>query len=80
MFVDRQRRGPYRQWVHTHRFIPERGGTLIVDDVEFDMFGAFLVAPLVRRDLRTIFAFRHRTLLARFREPEPWPATQITIS
>jgi ligand-binding SRPBCC domain-containing protein len=80
MFVDRQLRGPYRRWVHTHRFIPDRGGTLLVDDVEFDMLLPFLVAPLVKRDLQTIFTFRHRALLARFRQPEPWPAPNILFA
>src|SRR5579871_2259342 len=27
-FVDAQRRGPYRQWIHTHTFEEKNGGTL----------------------------------------------------
>ena len=30
-FVDKQRTGPYRRWVHTHTFADERGGTRVGD-------------------------------------------------
>jgi ligand-binding SRPBCC domain-containing protein len=79
MFVDRQRRGPYRTWIHTHQFRPERGGTLLVDHVEFDMPGAAIVAPLIRRDLRKIFTYRHEALLAYFEQAKPWPRASITF-
>ena len=77
MFVDRQLRGPYRTWIHTHQFRVERGGTLLVDDVEFDMLCGTLVGPLVKRDLRKIFTYRHESLLAHFRQPAPWPLPRI---
>jgi ligand-binding SRPBCC domain-containing protein len=80
MFVDRQQRGPYRTWIHTHQFRPERGGTLLLDHVEFDMRGGTLVAPLIRRDLRKIFTYRHEALLAHFDQPRPWPPANITFS
>jgi ligand-binding SRPBCC domain-containing protein len=65
-FVDEQRRGPYRRWSHTHRFVNERGGTGLVDEVEYDILAGWLVGPLVRRDLRRIFTYRHHALMRAF--------------
>jgi len=65
-FVDEQRRGPYRRWVHTHTFAEERGGTRVGDAVEFDVPLERLVGWYVMRDVRKIFAFRRQALLARF--------------
>lgn len=60
-FVDEQLRGPYKTWIHTHRFIPITGGTAIEDEViyvlPFGWLGA-LALPLVRRQLARIFAYR----------------------
>lgn len=79
MFIDEQRRGPYRTWIHTHQFVEERGGTRLLDEVRFDMFGAWLVGGLVARDLRAIFTYRHQTLLKVFDQPKPWPPAAVTI-
>lgn len=79
LFVDQQRRGPYRRWVHTHRFVDERGGTRLVDEVEFDVLGGRLVAPFIVGDLRRIFTYRHEALLAHFGQATPWPEANITI-
>ena len=65
-FVDEQRKGPYRRWVHTHTFLDERGGTRVGDSVEFEVPFGWLVSGLVMRDVNSIFAFRQRALLARF--------------
>ena len=66
LFVDEQRRGPYRRWVHTHTFVEERGGTRVGDAVEFDVPFGWLAGPLVMRDVRRIFAFRTQALLRQF--------------
>jgi ligand-binding SRPBCC domain-containing protein len=66
VFVDKQRRGPYRRWVHTHQFVEARTGTLVQDAVDFAVPGGFLVEPFVARDLRRIFRHRHLRLGAQF--------------
>ena len=62
-FVDEQRRGPYRLWVHEHRFEERAGGTLAGDHVRYAVPGGRLVDRLVvRRDLDRIFEYRRDVL------------------
>jgi ligand-binding SRPBCC domain-containing protein len=70
-FVDEQGTGPYRRWVHTHRFFDERGGTRLIDEVNFELYVSWLAAPLVTRDLRRIFAYRHHVLHRLFSKAAP---------
>lgn len=66
-FVDRQLGGPYREWLHTHTFTAENGGTRMEDRVEYVLpFGrlGLLALPLVRRQLERIFDHREATILA----------------
>jgi ligand-binding SRPBCC domain-containing protein len=65
MFVDEQLSGPYKKWVHTHRFrpTPDGKGTIIEDEVVYALpFGPFgtIALPLIRRQLTRIFSFRRR--------------------
>jgi ligand-binding SRPBCC domain-containing protein len=70
-FVDEQESGPFRLWIHEHRFeAPTPSSTRIRDEVRyalpFEPLG-HLVHPLVRAKLDHIFAYREarvRTLLA----------------
>ena len=62
-FVDVQVRGPYRKWIHEHRFESSRGGTLVSDRVDYAVLGGRLVNRLlVRRDLERIFDYRTAVL------------------
>lgn len=62
-FVDEQRRGPYRVWIHEHRFVERDGGTEVRDLVRYAVPGGRVVDRLfVRRDVARIFAYRAATL------------------
>ena len=66
-FVDEQRRGPYRAWIHQHTFEERDGGTLARDRVRYDVIGGRLVNRFfVRRDVEKIFGFRQEKLLEIF--------------
>lgn len=66
-FVDEQRRGPYRRWVHTHTFIEQDCGTLCHDHVEYAVPGGRLVNRLmVRRDVAKIFSYRAEAMRRRY--------------
>jgi uncharacterized protein len=68
--VDRQVKGPYRWWYHTHTFTPLLGGTLVSDSVEYQLYGGWLgnlvAGRWVRRDLARIFRYRRETIQAVF--------------
>ena len=58
-FVDEQKRGPYRRWIHEHHFTPQNDGALCTDHVRYAVRGGELVHRLfVRRDVEKIFAYR----------------------
>jgi ligand-binding SRPBCC domain-containing protein len=66
-FADTQRRGPYREWHHTHTFEERDGGTFVTDAVRYRLIGPGLLTRavntlLVAPDIRRIFAFRHDAL------------------
>lgn len=71
-FTDRQRKGPYRLWHHTHAFEPVEGGTRMTDTVRYQLpfgpLGSLAHALLVRRTLRKIFDYRESVLRQRFGE------------
>ena len=65
-FVDRQLTGPYKLWLHEHTFEADGAGTLVRDRVSYQLpfgaLGAVAGLPLVSRDVRRIFDFRHRAV------------------
>lgn len=64
-FVDEQIRGPYRRWIHTHRFRSQNGSTVIQDAVQYQLplwpLGE-VVHPVVKAHIRRIFRFRKRAI------------------
>jgi len=66
VFVDRQLRGPYRLWHHTHSFQQHAEGTLMVDRVRYVLplgpLGELAHLAFVRRDLRKIFDYRREAV------------------
>ncbi|HEX4436618.1 MAG TPA: SRPBCC family protein [Solirubrobacteraceae bacterium] len=67
-FVDRQIKGPYSLWHHTHTFEDREGATLMRDRVRYALplgpLGELARLALVDSDLRRIFDFR-REVVAR---------------
>jgi ligand-binding SRPBCC domain-containing protein len=76
-FVDRQVRGPYREWVHEHVFEELDGHTIIIDNVTYAVLGGPVVQQLfVKRDLDRIFDYRHARIATRFPAPIPAPGNR----
>jgi ligand-binding SRPBCC domain-containing protein len=62
-FVDEQVRGPYRLWIHEHRFEEHNGGTLVHDHVRYAVLFDFLIHRLfIQPDIERIFAYREKKL------------------
>jgi uncharacterized protein (TIGR01777 family) len=66
MFKDRQVKGPFSRWEHTHLFSPAEGdGTVMTDLVAYQLPVGCLSAPfypLARKALARMFDYRHRIL------------------
>ena len=67
-FADRQLRGPYRLWHHTHTFAAHEAGTVVRDLVRYALplgpVGRLVRAAVVRRDLDRIFDYRRDAVAA----------------
>ena len=66
-FVDEQVSGPFTSWIHRHRFEPAGENTCtMIDDIEWDpplgAAGDLFAGPVVERDLKRLFRFRHHRL------------------
>lgn len=72
-FADRQTRGPYKLWSHTHTFEPLGSGTLIRDRVVYELplkwLGSLAGDWMVRRDLKVIFDFRQKVIGEKYGTP-----------
>ena len=66
MFTDRQLKGPYKTWEHTHTFIEKENGVLMKDHVKyqlpFGIIGRIGHSILVRKKIENIFNYRRKVL------------------
>jgi ligand-binding SRPBCC domain-containing protein len=70
-FVDEQMHGPYRVWIHEHRFAEDSNGSLCADHVQYAPLGGALMNRLfVERDIQKIFAYRSEQLQKIFGGPD----------
>jgi ligand-binding SRPBCC domain-containing protein len=72
-FQDEQLRGPYRLWLHTHRFRQQNGLTIMEDEVKYRLpfWPVGEVAyPLVRLQLQRIFRYRQDAIRRSFVDKE----------
>jgi len=65
-FVDRQLKGPYRLWHHTHEFERHDDGTLVRDRVEYEIplgsLGKVAQLLFIGRDLTRVFDYRRESV------------------
>ena len=66
MFVDKQLKGPYKIWEHTHEFIEKEKGILMKDSVKyqlpFGIIGKMAHSLFVKQKIGRIFFYRKEIL------------------
>lgn len=66
MFIDKQLKGPYKIWEHSHEFIQTEKGVLMKDSVKyllpFGILGNIAHSLFVRRKIERIFNYRKQVL------------------
>ena len=82
-FQDIQVAGPYRHWQHVHTFTPVDGGTLVADEVTYDLplgvMGDIAHGLSVRHELEWIFRYRAQAIAAIF-EPAGTIEKPLTVA
>lgn len=74
-FIDSQTKGPYKKWHHTHRFEPLGRGTLLRDEVIYELpagvLGRLMAGRIVDGDVSKIFRHRQKVIYERFGVKKP---------
>ncbi len=70
VFTDIQLKGPYAEWIHTHRFRAVSGGVEMIDELKyrlpFGLLGRIVHQLFVRKQIEDIFSYRSKALEQRF--------------
>lgn len=65
-FTDSQVKGPYKTWIHTHRFASQGDGTLMTDDLKYEIplgpLGVIAHVLFVKREVEKIFEYRKKVI------------------
>jgi ligand-binding SRPBCC domain-containing protein len=66
-FLEEQKEGAFRKWVHAHRFEARaNAGTCVVDEIDYEppggMLGLLLTTAVVERELNEFFRYRNAKL------------------
>ncbi|MCP4693079.1 MAG: TIGR01777 family protein, partial [Desulfobacterales bacterium] len=77
MFRDRQVKGPFARWIHTHRLEPDGPRACRLEDhIEYALplppFGNFFGNALVKNKLERIFRYRHSVLAGDLKAHGAW--------
>lgn len=69
-FADNQEKGPYTKWYHVHKFENLASGTLMIDQVDFQLplgiLGHMAAGWKVLRDVENIFKYRQKIIYEKF--------------
>jgi uncharacterized protein len=68
LFRDKQTKGPFSSWVHSHRFAHDGpSASFLEDTIEYELpfhpISAPLLNPLIYKKLERIFTYRHQTTI-----------------
>jgi ligand-binding SRPBCC domain-containing protein len=80
MFVDEQRKGPYKLWHHQHHFRSVKDGTEMTDIVHYRVpLGIFgeMAHSIVKKKLRQIFTYRFNKINTLFGS---YPGQTLTVN
>jgi len=61
-FIDVQCKGPYKKWEHRHIFKEVNGGTLVRDEISFEVYLERFFLSFIKKDVEKIFAYRMKKL------------------
>ncbi|MEL6105757.1 MAG: TIGR01777 family oxidoreductase [Planctomycetota bacterium] len=87
LFSDEQESGPFAEWLHEHRFEtdqPDSSHCVLQDHISYRLplapLGQWLGGSAARKELETMFAFRHRITRDDLSLAEQYPVKPMTIA
>jgi uncharacterized protein len=83
-FVDEQLEGPFKSWMHTHRFEARNGAACVLEDrIDYELplgrLGDAVAGDWIARTLARTFQYRHATLANDLERHNSAPRTPRTI-